>query len=67
MAPNTPAHYQLSRDERLQIQALRTYGKLTYEQIAQSTGHSIRQSSISLPGDPSNTRKEKGQTFIPQI
>lgn len=33
MDPTTPTRDQSSRDERPQIQALRIYGKLMYEQM----------------------------------
>ena len=64
MAPNTPTHYQLSQDKRLQIQALQTYGKLTYEQIAQSTGHSIHQVQLACQETHPTLKKKKGRPLL---
>lgn len=64
MAPTTPTHYHLTWDERLQIQTLRTYGRLTYEQIAQRTGHSIRQVQLACQETHPTPKKRKGRPLF---
>jgi DNA-directed RNA polymerase specialized sigma24 family protein len=46
MTPSTPPHFQLTRDERLQILALRLLN-MKYEDIAKHLGVSIRQVQLA--------------------
>ena len=47
MDPTTPIHRQLSRDERLQIQTLRAFAKLSYEEITQCLGFTLCQVQLA--------------------
>ena len=46
------------RDERIQLQALYSLGGLTYQQIAERTGHTLRQVQTTCKG-PAIPRKQK--------
>ncbi|KAB8073119.1 hypothetical protein BDV29DRAFT_141618 [Aspergillus leporis] len=46
MTPSTPPHFQLTRDERLQILTLRSLN-MKYEDIAKHSGVSIRQVQLA--------------------
>ncbi|EED17445.1 transposable element tc3 transposase, putative [Talaromyces stipitatus ATCC 10500] len=63
-ASTTPQRYQLTRDDRLQIQVLRTYAGLTYEQIAQRTGFTIRQVQSACQANHPTPQKRKGRSLF---
>lgn len=68
--PSTPKKNapQLSRDERLQVQSLRNYGNLSYAEIAQKMGFTIRQVQFACisPVTPQKRREKKGLLRTPQ-
>jgi len=64
MDPTTPIYRQLSRDERLQIQKLRAYCKLTYEEIARRLRCSVRQVQLACQDSHPIPKKRTGRPLF---
>jgi hypothetical protein len=63
ITPSTPIKQRsndLTRDQRIEIKALRKYANWTYEEISAKTGHSIRQVQRACDG-PVTPQKCKGR------